>query len=258
MKFLRSRMLSRWGIPSTNKLNRHLNQLAESDDAAKRAVGALRSGVFADPKGNRDSLGGVKVSLDQAALLSWLAGRCATTLSVEVGFGMGMTAAIILASRVRSGHEFEHIIFDPYGLPDGAGKVVEEFLAKQFGVKFRRVRKKSQFGIAELDSNDPAMSSRLIHIDGDHRFDFVFADFFMADQLLEVGGFIVVDDAAFPAIETLVQFVIHNRSDYEVSNLEIPNTAVLRKVACDKRNWDHFRPFPVPQRQDWTATQAAL
>lgn len=252
MKILRSRMLSRWGIPSTRKLKQHLDELAESHEAAKRAVDALRSGTFTDPDGNCDSLGMVTVPLEQVALLNWLAGHCTTTLSVEVGFGMGSTAAIILASRVQSGRDFEHLIFDPHGLRNERGRVVREFLTKQFGANFRQIPKKSQLGMAELVSADPALSSRLIHIDGDHRFDGVLTDFFMADQLLEVGGFIVIDDAAFPAIETLVQYVVHDRSDYEVSNLEIPNTAVLRKVAMDVRNWDHFTPFPVPKRRNWT------
>ena len=107
--------------------------------------------------------------------------------------------------------------------------------------------------MAEIALADSAIRSSFLLVDGDHHFDGVLADFFMADQILSEDGFIVIDDARFPAIETLVQFIIHNRSDYEVSLLEIPNTAVLRKVSTDQRSWEHFAPFPVPQRKNWTA-----
>ena len=90
----------------------------------------------------------------------------------------------------------------------------------------------------------------LVLIDGDHHFDGVFADFYAADKLLTVGGFMVLDDARAPAIETVINFVRSNRVDYEVS-LQIENTAVLRKTNVDKRSWDHFVPFDVPQRNHW-------
>ncbi len=253
MKLFSKRMLSRWGIPSSAKLLKQLHHLAHSHEAARCAVNALQTGEFSDQLGRHELLGIVRVPLEQAALLAYLANHCDSDLSIEVGFGMGMTAAVILASRAQAGRMFDHRILDPFGLPGNAGNQVQDFLTDQFGTSFRRVHKHSQFAMAELAANTPPSSSSFIHIDGDHRFDSVFTDFFMADRILKVGGFIVVDDAKFPAIDTLTQFITHNRCDYEVSRLEIPNTAVYRKVSKDQRSWDHFTPFPVPQTQNWTS-----
>lgn len=252
MKLFRKRMLSHWGIPATAQLMRELELLADADIAAGCAVQALRTGEFMSPNGDREPLGQVKVPIEQAALIAWLAGNCETRLSMEAGLGMGMTASIILAARVRAGHDFDHVVFDPKGLRNGRGSVVRELLNEQFGDRFQWVRKKSQLGIAGLVSAGPVERSEFILLDGDHHFDGVLSDFFLADQVLNQGGFMVLDDAGFPAIESLVQFIIHNRSDYEVSMLEIPNTAVLRKVSADERGWEHFVPFSVSPRKNWT------
>jgi len=246
-----SDMLTQWGVPPEQELLKHLRQLAKSHVAAECAVSAIQGGEFTTPSAQTESLGEVRNPVPQVALLAWLATHCKTKLSVEVGFGMGMTAAVILAARSRAKREFDHRIFDPYGLPDNRGALAQAFLSAQFGSSFQRIKKRSQLGMAEL-SADGSTKTELIMIDGDHRVDAVFADFYAADQLLAVGGMMVLDDAWFPAVETIVQFVRHNREDYEVSHLELANTAVLRKISNDPRNWDHFRPFPVPQRADWT------
>ena len=77
-------------------------------------------------------------------------------------------------------------------------------------------------------------------------------DFHLATMLLGEGGWIILDDAAYPAVQSVVSFIEANRNDFEVSSGEIPNTAILRRISADERPWDHFRPFTVPQRDDWT------
>jgi hypothetical protein len=83
----------------------------------------------------------------------------------------------------------------------------------------------------------------------------VFADFYVADALISIGGYMVLDDARYAPVETVVQFVMKNRTDYEVSNLEIPNTAVFRKVANDQRQWHHFQSFSVPKKNNWESAE---
>ena len=82
-------------------------------------------------------------------------------------------------------------------------------------------------------------------------------DFVLADQLCGMGGYIVLDDSLFPAIETVVNYVKANRPDYAVAHLPVPNCSVLRKVRRDQRPWDAFKPFDVPQRENWTPSGKA-
>ena len=240
-------------IPPAAVLIARLDALAAREEAIARSLAAVRTGQFQHPDGRVDRLGDVRVSAEQLGLLAHLAAHCETQLSVEIGFGMGSTAAVILGVRRLTGRRFSHLIFDPYGLPDGHGQVVQSYLETRFPKAFKRIMKQSEIGLGMLlDQHGPGVAG-LIFIDGGHRFENVMADFVLADQLCAVGGDVVLDDAWYPAIETVVNYVRANRPDYEVAHLAVPNCTVLRKVGEDRRDWGAFKPFEVPPREDWTA-----
>lgn len=239
-------------FPPKKQLASDLKALAEREEAISLSISALQTGTFQHPDGRIDQLGNVRVTLEQAGLLAHLAARCPTALSIEVGFGMGSTAAIILGTRRLQRKPFVHLIFDPFGLPDDAGKVVQSYLEGHFPKAFRRVMKPSEIGLAQLiDKHGPGIAG-LIFIDGGHHFENVMTDLVLADQLCCEDGYVVLDDAWFPAIESVVNYVMTNRPDYSVAHLAVPNCTVLRKIAPDARGWDAFKPFEVPQREGWT------
>lgn len=244
-------MAEEFELPSADELVANLRPLAAKEEAIALCIEALESGTFHHPDGRQDDLGVVRLSLEQAGLLAYLAGQCPKPLSIEVGFGMGSSAAIILGVRRLAGSPFVHLIFDPFGLLGGRGKVVQSYLKERFPKAFRRIMKSSEIGLAQLLDRQGA-SAGLIFIDGGHRFENVMTDFVLADGLCCLGGYIVLDDAWFPAIETVVNYVRSNRPDYAVAHLAVDNCTVLKKIAADKRDWDDFKPFEVPQREDWT------
>ncbi len=186
------------GLPSQNELLDAFAGLTQQVEAIARCAAALESGRFTHPDGRTDDLGVVRLGLGQAALLSHLCRQCPTPLSIEIGFGMGSSAAVILGTRQAClGNRFEHLIFDPYGLADGSGVVVQAYLEAQFDAQFKRMRKPSEIGLGQLlDERGPACAG-LIFIDGGHRFENVMTDFVLSDQLCCEGGHIVFDDA-FP------------------------------------------------------------
>ena len=240
-------------LPPEKELVAALSRLAGQEEAIARSLAAIKSGQFQHPDGRVDQLGDVRVSQQQLGLLAHLAGHCATRLSIEVGFGMGSTAAVILGARRLAGKPFSHLIFDPYGLPGGSGQIVQSYLEARFPKAFRRVMKQSEIGLGMLlDQHGPGVAG-LTFIDGGHRFENVMADFMLADQLCCEGGYVVLDDAWYPAIETVVNYVRANRPDYAVAHLAVPNCTVLKKIGQDQRGWDAFKPFEVPPREDWTA-----
>ena len=230
-------MLASWGVPPLDQLIENLNGLASSSAPAQAALDCIAAG---------ESLH----NTEQLALLAWLAGDCKSYLSIESGFGLGSTASVILSARHAAGRPFKHTVLDPFGLSGRGAEQVEKRLKESFGEAFERIRKRSQFGMASLA--EESAKTDLIFVDGDHSFDGIMADFYVADKLVSNGGFITLDDAAFPAIESVIRFVMSNRVDYEVAHLEIHNMSVLRKVRKDQREWSHFEPFIVPQRSGWT------
>jgi hypothetical protein len=133
--------------------------------------------------------------------------------------------------------------------------VVQSYLEDHFPKGFRRITKASEIGLAAmLDRRGPGACG-FIFIDGGHRFENVMVDFMLADQLCCENGYVVLDDAWFPAIETVVNYVRANRPDYAVKHLVVRNCTVLKKVAPDERAWDAFNPFQVPQRKNWTPSR---
>jgi hypothetical protein len=239
-------------IPSVEELLTELNSLAKRQDSVKRYIDAQETGIFTHPDGRTDDLGVVRILPEAAALLSYLCRKNPSTLSIEIGFGMGSSACVCLGTLADTRKDFEHIVFDPYGIP-GRGHVVQAYIEKKFGRHFRRVTQLSQVGLGQLIAERGRDIAGLIFIDGSHRFDDVMTDFYLADLLCRVNGYVVLDDSWFPAIETVVNYIKTNRPDYLVSHLPARNISVCKKIAHDQRDWGAFTPFEVPNRRDWTA-----
>ncbi len=230
-----------------------LNALVAKSDAARRCLDAVTHGVFIDPAGGRDALGDVRLHPEQIALLAYLSTRLESSILIDVGFGMGSSITIALAARRAAGLPTTHFALDPYGLPFGAGAIVEAYLQREFKQSYLRIRKRSEIGLGQLYEILGPESVGMVFIDGNHRFDNVLTDFFLSDLLCKPGGVILLDDACYPAIETVVSFIAANRPDYEVWRDVAPSTALLRKTDIPAPPWDWFRPFAVSQRTDWSA-----
>lgn len=240
-------------LPTPEELVAELVSMARTSEPIARYLSAYETGTFTHPDGRTDNLGNVRLSPQKCALLSHLCRRCTTPLSVEVGFGMGSSATVILATRTALGKPFEHLIFDPYGLGDGRGNVVQAYLQDVFGTNFKRITAFSEIGLGQLLAKRGPGSTGFVFIDGGHKFENVMTDFVLADKLCGIGGYIVFDDALFPAIETVINYIAANRPDYVVSRFPANNVAVTRKIGPDRRQWSSFTPFEVPNRRDWTA-----
>lgn len=240
-------------LPTSEELVAELVSMARTSEPIARYLSAYETGTFTHPDGRTDDLGNVRLSPQICAMLSHLSRRCATSLSVEVGFGMGSSATAILATRTAIGKPFEHLIFDPHGLGNGQGNVVQAYLREVFGADFKRIPMLSEVGLGQLLKIRGPESVGLVFIDGGHQFENVMTDFVLADKLCSIGGYIVFDDARYPAIETVTNYIAANRPDYALSRFPVHNMAVVRKVDQDRRKWWSFTPFEVPGRHDWTA-----
>lgn len=84
-----------------------------------------------------------------------------------------------------------------------------------------------------------------VFIDGMHLFDYTLVDFFYADQLLDVGGVVCVDDARHVAVGCCIEYLksnyIHFR--FEETTLTSKTLATFVKVAPDGRGWDFHKDF---------------
>ena len=247
------------GIKSTLKLPEKAELIYEfrlmsaHDDALVRCMNATLDGVFTHPDGRAEELVKIVLLPSQVALIAHLTAQAPGQLSIDIGFGMGTSATAIMAAKRATGTTtFEHIVFDPWGLNEGRGGVVEDYINNEFGANYRRVRKLSQIGMAQLYDERGPECAGLIFIDGGHTLENVMIDFHLSDMVCAVGGYIIFDDALFPAIETVVSYISKNRKNYDLSYLPKSNTAVLKKISSEAPNWDSYNPFLVSDRTNWT------
>lgn len=241
-------------LPSQAEMASELEELVAECDAARRCLDAVVGGRFNHPDGRSEPLFDIRLPRAQLALVAHLAKKCPARISVDIGFGMGTSATMIMAARRSVGARFNHIAFDPWGLPDKRGTLVQEFLDVEFAEQFERRWKVSELGMPQLIEERGQGSAGLVFIDGFHTFEQVMVDFVMSDLLVGVGGYIIFDDACFPAIEAVIDYIRRNRPDYAVSHLPVVNTSIAQKISAKRPDWDAYRPFPIPTRIGWTSS----
>ena len=241
-------------LPSTKSLVADLLSMAAEIDAVARVVTASETRVFTHPDGRQEALGLIGLTLEQLAIIAFYARTCRTPTSVEIGFGMGTSTLLMLAVRCRYAPDLtgvDHWVFDPYGLPNNQGHVVESYIKAQFAPSYHRVWQPSELGLGALREQIGAAATDLILIDGSHRFEHVLTDFLLSDALCRVGGHIMLDDFAYPAVETAINYLASNRRDYAINTSAADNFAILEKISVDQPSWGEFTPFEVSDLTDW-------
>lgn len=156
--------------------------------------------------------------------------------SLEIGLAFGLSAAYIL-----SAHEGPHVCIDPYQTSNYNDLGVRNLTALGFRDRMTLHREASQFALPRLFVEGARFD--FVFIDGGHRYDEIFVDFYFSDRLLRHGGLIVFHDRWMRGTQLVLSFVKKNRPDYEVVGAIAEDLAAIRKVGSDQRPWHHFREF---------------
>ncbi len=155
--------------------------------------------------------------------------------TLETGFGLGLSAAsIITASQSKHvGIDPFQVNYDSYGLKNieklGLTPYLEFHADYSHAILPKLLTEKRTFDF--------------IFIDGDHKFDGQFVDFYYAALLIEKNGFIVLHDTWMRSTTYLVNYIKKNRKDFQYVPQELRNIAVFKKVGADNRDWVHFEGF---------------
>lgn len=156
--------------------------------------------------------------------------------TLETGFAYGCSAAYIISSTRKN-----HIAIDPYekesfndlGLHNIKKLGLEKFL------KF--IRLPSQIALPNLLRENVIIDFGFI--DGNHKFDNIFIDWFYIDLLLNHNGYVLFDDTWLESTQKTVSFIKNNREDYKEIAVPIANMCLFQKIGKDNRIWSHFKPF---------------
>lgn len=162
--------------------------------------------------------------------------------SLEIGLAYGFSTIWIMDALPPEG---SHVALDPCQASwwHGVGETQARRLS---GKQFQWFEEYSIHALSDWIRAGEKFD--FIFIDGAHRFDDVLVDFYLSDQVLEVGGLMVFDDIWMASIRTVLAFVLANRA-YQVVQQRSNRMAALRKLKDDDRDWRHFRPFAVTTQQ---------
>ncbi len=180
-----------------------------------------------------------RISMLQGAVLHKLVRQTGAQSTLEIGFAYGFSTMWLLSALPAGAR---HAAVDPHerAMYAGVGLRQVQRLGAQAAFEWREA-----FSIHALsDAIRRGERHDLIFIDGNHRFDDVLVDFYLADQVLKVGGIVAFDDMWMPSVRTAVSFVATNRA-YRVVQQPEANMAVFQKAEDDGRDWRHYRPFQV-------------
>ena len=156
---------------------------------------------------------------------------------IEVGMAFGISAFYILSNK-----DTNLISIDPYQSTQWNNNGIN--LLKKFGFNKRHkcIEKKSYEALPELLKKEGEGSFDFIFIDGWHTFDYTLVDFFYANLLLKVNGFIVIDDALHAGVKSCVSYLDSNYQFYK--KIECPVTvACYQKLRDDDREWNFHNKF---------------
>ncbi len=155
--------------------------------------------------------------------------------TLETGFGLGLSAACIMTAS-----QSKHVGIDPFQANyDSTGLKNIEKLGLKDNLEF--YADFSHSVLPKLLSEKRTFD--FIFIDGDHKFDGQFVDFYFASLMIEKNGFIVLHDTWMRSTTYLLNYAKKNRKDFEYIPQELRNIAVFKKIGNDERDWVHFEGF---------------
>lgn len=125
--------------------------------------------------------------------------------TLEVGCGHGISS-LFICDALKERTVKEHYIIDPNQNTHYNGIGINNL--NKVGVSFYTfISEKSEYALPELAKIYQATFD-LIFIDGFHSFDQVLLDFYYANLLIRVGGYIVFDDCSFYSISKALTYIL--------------------------------------------------
>lgn len=181
-------------------------------------------------------------------LLYYLVRHLRPKLTVETGFGMGLSAMCQVAAHTRNAFG-RHISIDP-SFREWTYEAGLRMLEAQGDERFHLLEHGSQWILPQLHLEGVMNDLGLAFLDGCHLFEFAMLDFFYLEKALPIGGLLLVDDPEAPAVSTMLRFVESNRKIHVRSRTPF-GCAILQKWGEDDRDWSHYLPFEASTDQHW-------
>jgi predicted O-methyltransferase YrrM len=158
------------------------------------------------------------------------------TKTIEVGFAYGCSTAYIMQATGRP-----HVAIDPYFEAYGNGLGPKNI--EKLGLQSRLIHIQEISHAALPRLLREKQSFDFAFIDGGHKFDEIFIDWYYLDLLLDKQGYIAFHDTWMRSTQMVNAFIRANRKDYREEPSPVENISMFQKIGADERKWDHFVEF---------------
>jgi hypothetical protein len=167
--------------PRSNRDQRGRDGIPDTAVSDRRGRGAFSNGIHRQPSRYRPNLRG--------RLRLWFVIAAYRCISLHIAAALG--------GRPRA----QHIIVDPFQSTDWHGIGVANL--DRAGVDLYELREEpSELVLPQLLRD--GVEFDLVFIDGLHTFDQTFLDLYYANRLIKRGGYIIIDDATWPAVSKAI------------------------------------------------------
>ena len=226
-------------LPSVDDALLALEEACVADARLRSLVTCCRGGATS----SLPSLQPVGVPLATGALiLHLLAERSRPELTLETGFGYGVSACFFALAR-KPGDDSLHYCFDPYlDWTQGVGSALVDRIGLTNSI--RVVEQPSWSGLPDLHQRFGPGCVGVALMDGSQLFDEAMAEFVGIEKLLAADGVLLIRDPYLPHAQALISFLQTN-AGFNVT-LWSDQLAVARRTPGAERPWFQYEPFEVP------------
>jgi len=155
-----------------------------------------------DPEGKKHKLHS-EITRDEGQLIGDLISRHQFNRTLEIGCAFGISSLFICEALAKQ-QSPRHSIIDPAQNTYWQGIGVNHLKREGYSF-FELIEEPSGLALPRLVERQ--RSFQLALIDGYHTFDQVLVDFFFVDQMLEVGGIVLLDDLHLPGIRKVARYI---------------------------------------------------
>jgi predicted O-methyltransferase YrrM len=155
--------------------------------------------------------------------------------TLEIGMAYGCSTAYIISATKSL-----HYAIDPFQeIYQNLG--TKNIASLGFKCMLNLKRELSHFALPELARE--GLKIDFAFIDGDHKFDTIFCDFYYIDLMLSVGGYVMFHDTWMRSTQFVLAWIRSNKTNYKIIKIRQLNIIVVQKLADVERPWYHFKGF---------------
>ena len=164
--------------------------------------------------------------------------------TLEIGFAFGISTIYILQALTenkKNNSDIFHIAIDPFQSSQWKNEGIKNVNKARLDEHFKLLQKKSHEALPYLLEKNKRFD--MIFIDGMHLFDYTLVDIFYSDLLLNINGYLLIDDINIPGLKKLVNYLKTNYNHYQFKGTFYKRVALFKKIKTDNRRWDYHKDF---------------